>query len=172
MLICGYLCIKIRYMEVTSAQIGFMRQAIRLAEENVRSGGGPFGAVVVREGKIIGTGVNRVTSSLDPTAHAEINAIREACRNLATWQLDGCEIYSSCEPCPMCLGAIYWARPAALYFANTREDAASIQFDDAFIYRELQQPVESRSIPTVQLLREEGLSVFASWEATPGKIQY
>lgn len=159
-------------MEGTSAQIGFMRQAIRLAEENVRSGGGPFGAVVVREGKIIGSGVNRVTTSLDPTAHAEINAIRAACKNLETWQLDGCEIYSSCEPCPMCLGAIYWARPAALYFASTREDAAAIHFDDAFIYRELQQPVASRSIPTFQLLREEGLSVFASWEAAPDKIRY
>jgi tRNA(Arg) A34 adenosine deaminase TadA len=159
-------------MEGTSEQIGFMRAAIRLAADNVRQGGGPFGAVVVRDGRIIGSGVNRVTSSMDPTAHAEINAIREACKNLATWQLDGCEIYSSCEPCPMCLGAIYWARPAALYFANTREDAANIHFDDAFIYRELQLPPETRSIPTFQLLRDEGLPVFSAWEADPDKLRY
>lgn len=159
-------------MQGTTEQIGFMRVAIGLAAENVGQGGGPFGAVVVRDGKIIGSGVNRVTALLDPTAHAEINAIREACRNLESWQLEGCEIYSSCEPCPMCLGAIYWARPAALYFANTREDAAAIQFDDGFIYRELQQPPASRSIPTFQFLRDEGLSVFATWESVPNKIRY
>ncbi len=159
-------------MQGTSEQIGFMREAIRLAAENIRNGGGPFGAVVVHDGRIIGSGVNRVTSSMDPTAHAEINAIRNACRQLGHWQLTDCEIYSSCEPCPMCLGAIYWARPAALYFANTREDAASIHFDDAFIYHELQQPSEARSIPAFQLLREEGLRVFSAWEADPAKIRY
>lgn len=149
-----------------------MREAIRLAAENIRRGGGPFGALVVRDGRIIGSGVNQVTSSTDPTAHAEINAIRAACRHLGHWQLEGCEVYSSCEPCPMCLGAIYWARPAALYFANTREDAASIRFDDAFIYRELMLPPDTRSIPTIQLLREEGLQVFSAWEADPDKVRY
>ena len=159
-------------MQGTEVQIGFMRVAIRLAAENSHRGGGPFGAVVVRDGHIIGSGVNLVTSSMDPTAHAEINAIRAACRHLGHWQLDGCEVYSSCEPCPMCLGAIYWARPAALYFANTREDAASIRFDDAFIYRELTLPPDARSIPTIQLLRAEGLQVFSAWEADPHKIRY
>ena len=159
-------------MQGTKEQNGFMREAIRLAADNVHMGGGPFGAVVVLDGRIIGSGANRVTTSLDPTAHAEITAIREACRHLGHWQLTGCEIYSSCEPCPMCLGAIYWARPAALYFASTREDAASIHFDDAFIYRELQQPLEARSIPTLQLLRDEGLRVFSAWETNPDKIRY
>lgn len=159
-------------MQGTEHRIGFMREAIRLAAENIRRGGGPFGALVVRDGRIIGSGVNQVTSSMDPTAHAEINAIRAACRHLGHWQLEGCEVYSSCEPCPMCLGAIYWARPAALYFANTREDAASIRFDDAFIYRELMLPPHARSIPTIQLLREEGIQVFSAWEADPDKVRY
>ncbi len=149
-----------------------MREAIRLATENVQNGGGPFGAIVVRDGEIIGRGTNRVTVSKDPTAHAEINAIRDACSRLGYWQLDDCILYSSCEPCPMCLGAIYWARPAALFFANTREDAAAIRFDDDFIYHELSLPLSARSIPTTQLLREEGLKVFASWEANPEKVRY
>jgi len=159
-------------METADQHLAFMREAIRLAAENVQNGGGPFGAVVVRDGKIIGRGTNRVTVSMDPTSHAEINAIRDACTRLGHWQLEGCTIYSSCEPCPMCLGAIYWSRPAALFFANTREDAAAILFDDDFIYRELSLPMHARSIPTRQLLREEGLRVFASWEADPGKVRY
>ena len=159
-------------MQDTTAQIGFMREAIRLAEDNIRQGGGPFGAVVVQNGQIIGSGVNRVTSSMDPTAHAEINAIRQACHHLGHWELEGCEIYSSCEPCPMCLGAIYWARPARLYYANTRQDAAAIHFDDDFIYRELMLTTVRRNITTVQLLREEGLKVFSAWEANPDKIRY
>lgn len=159
-------------MQDKTAQIEFMRKAIRLAANNIRNGGGPFGAVVVKNGQIIGVGVNKVTSSMDPTAHAEINAIREACHHLGHWQLEGCEIYSSCEPCPMCLGAIYWARPAVLYYANTRQDAAAIHFDDDFIYRELMSPPECRNIPTIQLLREEGLKVLSAWEADPDKIRY
>ena len=159
-------------MQATFEQIGFMREALRLAADNIRQGGGPFGAVVVKNGQIIGSGVNRVTSSMDPTAHAEINAIRQACSHLGHWQLEGCEIYSSCEPCPMCLGAIYWARPAVLFYANTRQDAAAIHFDDDFIYRELTLPPERRNIPTIQLLRAEGLAVFSAWEADPDKIRY
>lgn len=151
----------------------YMREAIRLSQENVRvGGGGPFGAVVVKRGHIIGSGVNRVTSSLDPTAHAEIIAIRSACHHLGHWQLEGCIVYSSCEPCPMCLGAIYWARPAALYFANTREDAADIGFDDALIYREILRPLIERSIPTAQLLRDEALQVFGQWERNPDRLGY
>ncbi len=119
----------------------FMREAIRLSMENVQSGnGGPFGAVIVKNGKIIAIGVNKVTKSNDPTAHAEINAIRNACKTLDSFQLDECEIYCSCEPCPMCLGVIYWARPKAIYFANTKKDAAEINFDDNFIYDEVKQP--------------------------------
>lgn len=159
-------------METADKHVAFMREAIRLAEENVKNGGGPFGAVIVRDGNIIGRGTNRVTANMDPTAHAEINAIREACNHLGHWQLEGCTLYSSCEPCPMCLGAIYWARPAALFYANTRADAAAIRFDDEFIYREISLPLDARSIPTTQLLREEGLRVFASWEDAPDKVRY
>jgi len=130
----------------------FMTEAIRLAVENVTSGnGGPFGAVVVKDGKIIGKGVNVVTASNDPTAHAEVSAIRNACSALGSFQLEGCEIYSSCEPCPMCLGAIYWARPARLYFAGTKRDAANVGFDDSFIYEEINQPFEKRKIQTVAI---------------------
>ncbi|RYZ16761.1 MAG: nucleoside deaminase [Chitinophagaceae bacterium] len=150
-----------------------MREAIRLSVDNVASGqGGPFGAVVVRDGKIIARGANSVTSTNDPTAHAEVMAIREACRVLGTFQLDDCEIYTSCEPCPMCLGAIYWARPAKLYYANTKQDAAAIQFDDQFIYEELEKPVEQRSLFTRQLLRDEALEAFNKWAASTQKTEY
>jgi guanine deaminase len=151
----------------------FMRVAIRLSREKMRRGeGGPFGAVVVRRGKIIARGWNRVTSTNDPTAHAEITAIRAACRKLQTFQLDDCELYTSCEPCPMCLAAIYWARLKKVYYANSRRDAARIQFDDALIYREVSQPVARRKIPMKQLLRREAQPVFAEWQAKPDKVRY
>lgn len=151
----------------------FMREAIRLSIENVRSGnGGPFGAVIVKDGEIIGRGANEVTGTNDPTAHAEVVAIREACKKLNSFQLDGCEIYCSCEPCPMCLGAIYWARPAKIYYANTKEDAANISFDDSFIYTELNLPKEERQLPTVQLLRDEALLAFSQWRESTRKVTY
>lgn len=151
----------------------FMREAIRLSMENVQSGnGGPFGAVIVKNGKIIATGVNKVTKSNDPTAHAEINAIRNACKTLDSFQLDECEIYCSCEPCPMCLGAIYWARPKAIYFANTKKDAAEINFDDNFIYLEMKLPFPERKLPTIQLLRDEAQSAFIQWQENDDKIDY
>ena len=140
---------------------GFMREAIRLSIENMRAGnGGPFGAVVVKDGKIIARGFNQVTSSNDPTAHAEVVAIREACKVLNSFQLDDCEIYTSCEPCPMCLGAIYWARPSKMYYANTKKDAANIGFDDQFIYEELDLPLDKRQLSAEQLLQDEAIVAF------------
>jgi tRNA(Arg) A34 adenosine deaminase TadA len=151
----------------------FMREAIRLSREKMRRGdGGPFGAVVVRNGKIVGRGWNRVTSANDPTAHAEVTAIREACRKLRTFQLDDCELYTSCEPCPMCLSAIYWARFKKVFYANTRKDAAKIEFDDDLIYREVARPISRRLIPMRQLLRGEALEVFSEWKSKPDKIRY
>ena len=151
----------------------FMARAIQLSMENVHSGrGGPFGAVVVKDGSIIAEGANQVTAINDPTAHAEILAIRAACAKLGFFELDGCEIYTSCEPCPMCLGAIYWARPAHVYFANLAADAARVGFDDAFIYREIAQPHARREIPMIQMMREEALAAFRAWEAKPNKIEY
>jgi len=151
----------------------FMREAIRLSIENVQSGnGGPFGTVIVKNGEIIASGVNKVTQSNDPTAHAEIVAIRSACETLGTFQLVGCEIYCSCEPCPMCLGAIYWARPDRIYFANTKEDAADINFDDNFIYNELDVSTSQRKLPTTQLLRDEAQMAFTQWRESTAKIEY
>jgi guanine deaminase len=151
----------------------FMREAIRLSLESVRRGkGGPFGAVVVRDGRIVGRGSNRVTSANDPTAHAEVVAIRAACRKLKTFQLNECELYTSCEPCPMCLSAIYWARIPTIYYANTRQDAAKIDFDDDFIYREVALPIEKRALGMKPLLRDEALPVFAAWQTKPDKISY
>ena len=151
----------------------FMREAIRLSIENVQSGnGGPFGTVIVKNGNIIASGVNKVTQSSDPTAHAEIVAIRCACETLGTFQLVGCEIYCSCEPCPMCLGAIYWARPDRIYFANTREDAADINFDDNFIYNELDVSISQRKLPTTQLLRDEAQIAFKQWRESTAKTEY
>jgi guanine deaminase len=151
----------------------WMRLAIGLALENVRSGaGGPFAAVVVKNGAVIARGTNRVTSLNDPTAHAEIVAIREACRALETFQLDGCELYSTCEPCPMCLGAIYWARPAHIFFAGTHQEAAAAGFDDTLIYDELKLPLEKRRIPTTQILHKESLAIFKAWAKQPNKQQY
>jgi len=150
-----------------------MRKAIELSIENVRSGkGGPFAALVVKDGEIIATGTNRVTATFDPTAHAELVAIREACRALSQFQLSGCEIYTSCEPCPMCLGAIYWARPSKVYFGNTHADAARIGFDDSFIYQQLQVTAAERSIPMIQLMRDEALTAFEEWERKADRVPY
>ena len=151
----------------------FMQEAIRLAaENNVTGNGGPFGAVVVKDGKIIARGHNEVTSSNDPTAHAEVVAIRNACKALGTFQLEGCEIYASCEPCPMCLGAIYWARPAKIYFAATRADAADAGFDDSLIYQEIALDHHQRLIPCKQILHKEALHVFKTWIENSSKIPY
>lgn len=150
-----------------------MARAIQLSLEGVESGhGGPFGAVIVRGGNIIAEGVNQVTSTNDPTAHAEMQAIRQACRKLGAFELKDCELYSSCEPCPMCLGAIYWARLSRIYFANTAQDAAGIGFDDSFIYGELNQLLSERQIPAIQMMREEGLAAFRAWVHKPDKIPY
>lgn len=151
----------------------FMREAIRLSLENVTSGnGGPFGAVIVKDGEIIARGVNEVTNSNDPTAHAEVVAIRNACKSLGSFQLDDCEIYCSCEPCPMCLGAIYWARPVKIYYANTKQDAANINFDDDFIYQEIELPVNNRKLPTIQILRDEAQIAFKEWSDSTKKTEY
>ncbi len=150
-----------------------MREAIGLSLAKMRGNcGGPFGAVVVRKNKIVGRGWNRVTSTNDPTAHAEVSAIRDACKRLKTFQLDDCELYTSCEPCPMCLAAIYWARFKKVFYANTRKDAARIDFDDDLIYREVAAPIARRKIPMKQLLRGEALEVFAEWKNKADKIRY
>src|SRR5260370_42405273 len=141
----------------------FMKRAIALALENMGLGGGPFASVIVKEGRIIAEGTNRGTSTNDPTAHAEVVAIREACHVLADFQLSGCDLYTTCEPCPMCFGAIYWARPARIFYAATAADAAAAGFDDAFIYDELKVALEGRRIPTAHLLREDSLAIFSSW---------
>ncbi|MCI3926858.1 nucleoside deaminase [Paenibacillus sp. TRM 82003] len=150
-----------------------MKEAVELAVRNVlRRGGGPFGAVIVKDGRIVATGVNEVTTSNDPTAHAEVQAIREACRKLGTFQLTDCEIYTSCEPCPMCIGAIYWARPKAVYYASTKEEAAAIRFDDQFIYEELAQPIEGRQLPMTRLTPEGYHAPFDAWKSDVGKVDY
>ena len=150
-----------------------MREAARLARENVAKGlGGPFGAVITRDGEIIGRGTNLVTSSNDPTAHAEVTAIRHACRELKSFSLPGCEIYTSCEPCPMCLAAIYWARLDRIFFANTRQDAARIGFDDDHLYREMTLTLEERSTPIVPISSEEAVASFEAWTAKSDKIPY
>jgi guanine deaminase len=154
-------------------KLTFMRAAIQLAFEGMRNNsGGPFGAVVVKDNAIIGRGNNRVASTNDPTAHAEVVAIRDACRHLGHFQLEDCVIYTSCEPCPMCLGAIYWARPKAFYYACTRADAAAIAFDDDFIYQEINMPLDKRQIPALPLLREEALQAFREWNDKSEKVVY
>lgn len=158
---------------ITKKDREFIYRAIELSEKGMNNNaGGPFGAVIVKDDKIIAEGYNQVTSSNDPTAHAEIVAIREACRNLNSFQLDGCIIYTSCEPCPMCLGAIYWARPSAVYYACTKKDAAEVGFDDAFIYDELEVDMDNRSIKFINLNREEGLEVFKKWTAKEERTEY
>lgn len=150
----------------------FMQKAIDLSIESVKNGGGPFGAVIVKDGEIIAATSNSVTSDNDPTAHAEVNAIRQATRKLGTFDLEGCEIYSSCEPCPMCLGAIYWAHLDKLYFANNKTDAKNIGFDDSFIYDEIATPYELRRVKTIQIMREEALVAFKNWDNKEDKIEY
>jgi guanine deaminase len=151
----------------------FMKEAIRLSIENVENGkGGPFGAVIVKGGKIIATGTNQVTAANDPTAHAEVVAIRKACEVLKSFQLEGCEIYCSCEPCPMCLGAIYWARPESIFYAASKADAAHVHFDDQFIYEEMALAPQQRKVHTGQMLREQALEAFRKWSASNQKVAY
>ncbi len=151
----------------------FMRRAIALAQQGIDcNDGGPFGAVIVKDGEIVGEGCNQVTSTNDPTAHAEMVAIRNACEKLGSFQLDNCILYTSCEPCPMCLGAIYWARPAQIFYAATHKDAAHIGFDDQFIYEEIEKPIEQRKIKSVNFLRGEGLKVFEYWANKTDKTEY
>lgn len=149
-----------------------MGKAIELSEENVANGGGPFGAVIARDGEIVATGVNRVTANNDPTAHAEVSAIRAACQKLNTFDLSGCEIYTSCEPCPMCLGAIYWAHIDKIYFGNDKDDAKAIGFDDSFIYDELALPREGRKLPVEVLMEGEAQQAFNLWKEKSDKIEY
>jgi guanine deaminase len=150
-----------------------MRQAIELSREKMIAGfGGPFGAVITRDGKVIAIGYNQVTSANDPTAHAEVSAIRAACQALNTFDLSGCEIYTSCEPCPMCLSAIYWARLDRIYYANSRQDAADIGFDDAFLYEEIAKDIPDRQIPTIRLLEDEAILPFNEWREKADKIAY
>lgn len=150
-----------------------MHRAVALALDNVRQArGGPFAALVARGGEVVATGTNLVTTTHDPTAHAEVEAIRAACRALGDFQLTGCDLYTTCEPCPMCLGAIYWARPARVFYAATRQDAAAAGFDDAFIYDEIVRPVEARQIPMVQVLRGKALGVFDAWRAKADRVDY
>ena len=150
----------------------FLKQTIELAADNVARGGGPFAALVVKDGIVIATGANQVTRNNDPTAHAEVVAIREACRVLGDFQLSGCEIYTSCEPCPMCLGAIFWARPAKVYFAATHEDAAAAGFDDSFIYRQIEVPHAQRTIPMIHAVDEESVRPFQLWVSRADKTEY
>ncbi len=158
---------------VADAEKEFMRHAVRLSAEHMRGGeGGPFGAIIVKDGKVIAEGWNQVTSSNDPTAHAEVVAIRLACETLGTFSLEGCDIYASCEPCPMCLASIYWARIGRIFFANTRQEAAAIGFDDEFLYNEIPKAIEDRSIPTEHLALPEAKAVFAEWEKKPDKVEY
>ena len=150
----------------------FMKKAIELSIKSVNNGGGPFGSVIVKGDKIIAEGSNKVTSNNDTTAHGEIVAIREACKKLNNFSLNGCELYSTCEPCPMCLSAIYWARIDKIYYANTREDARKIDFDDSLIYTELQKNIDKRKIPMIQMMRNEALKAFEMWDKKTDKVKY
>jgi len=150
----------------------FMKRAIELSVESVNNGGGPFGSVIVKDDKIIAEGSNKVTLNNDPTAHGEIVAIREACKKLNNFSLNQCELYSTCEPCPMCLSAIYWARIEKIYYANTREDARKIDFDDSLIYTELQKNIDKRKIPMIQIMRNEALKAFELWDKKKDKVKY
>ena len=157
---------------ITEQDKQFMREAIRLANESVERGGGPFGAVIVKDGEIVAGSSNSVTIDNDPTAHAEVNTIRKACLKLRTFDLSGCTIYTSCEPCPMCLGAIYWARIGKIFYGNTRKDARDIDFADDFIYEELELPLEKRTLPIKPLLRDEALKTFRLWTEKTDKTEY
>jgi len=167
-----YLCFNIFIYITMDDNLNFMRKAIALSIKNIKTGGGPFGAVIVKDGEIIATGVNRVTAHNDPTAHAEVSAIRKASRKLGTFDLKGCEIYTSCEPCPMCLGAIYWAHLDKIYFGNSKNDAADIGFDDSFIYEELKLNYTERKVKAIQILSKEAISAFKLWEGKSDKIEY
>ncbi len=159
-------------INITEDDRSFMRKAISLAKESVRSGGGPFGAVIVRDGTIIAEAANSVVTDNDPTAHAEVKAIREACRSLGTYNLSGAAIYTSCEPCPMCLGAIYWANISRIFYGCTRSDARQINFADDFIYEELTKPLDERNIPITPLLQDDARQIFRLWQDKPDKIKY
>jgi tRNA(Arg) A34 adenosine deaminase TadA len=169
-----YPLLKLRSLPMPDApNPDFMREAIHLSIEKMQAGfGGPFGAVVVKDGQIIARGFNQVTTTHDPTCHAEVDAIRKACQALGTFQLEGCDLYTSCEPCPMCLGAIYWARPARVFYGNTKQDAAAVGFDDHFIYDEIDKPLGERSIPMKQLLPDEAIAGFQAWEAHESRTNY
>ncbi|MCB4798186.1 nucleoside deaminase [Neotamlana laminarinivorans] len=157
----------------TTKKLEFMEEAVNAALKGMNNNeGGPFGCIVVKDGKIVGRGNNKVTSTNDPTAHAEVTAIRDACKNLNSFQLDGCEIYTSCEPCPMCLGAIYWARPDKVYYGSSQSDAAAIGFDDEFIYKEIPLPYEERSIQFIQVGRDVALKPFNEWAKKEDKTEY
>lgn len=158
--------------EYSEEDARFMQMAIDLSVENVKNGGGPFGAVIVRDGEVIATGVNRVTANCDPTAHAEVSAIRNACAKLKTFKLDGCTIYSSCEPCPMCLSAVYWAGISELCYGNTKDDANAIGFDDSFIYEQLAMDYERRSLHMRHFMRAKAGKAFREWTANPHKTEY
>lgn len=158
--------------EITDRDREFMQMAIDLSVENVANGGGPFGAVIVRDDKVVATGVNRVTANHDPTAHAEVSAIRNACKELGDFKLDGCRIYTSCEPCPMCLSAIYWAGISKIYYGNTKQDAKMIDFDDSFIYDEIGKSSEMRSIPSIAMMRKNAQKAFIDWMQKVDKIEY
>ncbi|MBO7543976.1 MAG: nucleoside deaminase [Bacteroidales bacterium] len=157
---------------ITEKDKEFMREAIRLSMNSVETGGGPFGAVIVKDGRIIAGTSNSVTIDNDPTAHAEVNCIRKACKALGTFDLSGCDIYTSCEPCPMCLGAIYWAHLDRIFYANNRKDAAEIDFDDDFIYEEIVKPLGDRKTPVIPILRNEALAVFTAWKEKTDKVEY
>jgi tRNA(Arg) A34 adenosine deaminase TadA len=161
-----------REQHMSEKDLLFMRRAVELSSESIKRGGGPFGAVITKNGEIVSENCNQVTVLNDPTAHAEIGAIREAARKLNSFDLSGCNIYISCEPCPMCLGAIYWARIGKVFFANTRSDAENIGFDDSFIYEEISRPLQERKIEFKQLLREEALEAFRAWEESENKVEY
>ena len=159
-------------MTITEQDKQYMREAIRLANESVERGGGPFGAIIVKDGEVIAGSSNSVTIDNDPTAHAEVNTIRQACRQLGTFDLSGATIYTSCEPCPMCLGAIYWARISRIFYGNNRKDARDIDFADDFIYEELDRPLDERTVPIIPLLRDEALLTFRMWMAKEDKKEY
>lgn len=159
-------------MKITDDDIRFMNMAAEFAEKNIDEGGGPFGAVIVRDGVVVSTGVNRVTVDNDPTAHAEVNAIRNACRKEHSFSLSGCVVYSSCEPCPMCLSALYWAGVSRIYYGNTQQDAEAIKFSDSFIYRELEKPNTERMLPCIKMDSSRTIKAFEKWEKKEDKVEY
>ena len=161
-----------RIIEINDNDRHFMKMACELAYENVEKGGGPFGAVIVKDGEVVATGTNTVTLDNDPTAHAEVNAIRNACRQAGSFSLEGCDIYTSCEPCPMCLSALYWARVRRIYYANTQMDARAIKFDDNFIYEEIARPHLERSIPCVHIDEPSAINAFRLWDTKTDKKEY